>query len=156
MTSKRQPKQSSEKHEIALPGLEVPQRAMLQNIDPTAQAGVQPAWIVEEFPEYAQDHAGHQDMTSVREFTHNNHTIRITTTYVIEVDGEPVWLHAMVNNEGKVFSHIMPFNMYDSANDMVKQLIDRLPQFFADANDSPVDSDDSLPEHDHDHEEHTL
>jgi predicted component of type VI protein secretion system len=69
---------------------------------------------------------------SVREVTYGRHTIRIATTYEIEVDGQPVTGHLLVTNEGTVHYHAIPNQEFPSAVDMVKRMIDLAPDQFPD------------------------
>jgi hypothetical protein len=72
----------------------------------------------------------HEDMT-VREASYRGHSIRIVTTYDIEVDGSPVTGHMLVTNEGTVHYHAIPNQEFASAVDMVKRMIDLAPEQFA-------------------------
>lgn len=72
----------------------------------------------------------HAEMT-IRELTYRGHTIRIMTSYEIEVDGAPVTGHLLVTNEGTVHYHAIPNQEFASAVDMVKRLIDLAPDQFS-------------------------
>jgi predicted component of type VI protein secretion system len=76
--------------------------------------------------------AHHHGEQSVREVTYGEHTIRIVTTYDIEVDGQPVTGHLLVTNEGTVHYHAIPNQEFASAVDMVKRMIDLAPDQFPD------------------------
>ncbi len=118
----------------------------LERVDPTVEENVQPEWIREQYPDYVDDHVMHRSLTSVRTFAHAGHQVKITTTYRIEVDGVPVQLHALVDDQGRLVSHSTPFVSYGSATDMVRALIDRFPESFANLRDGNEG-------HDHGHEE---
>lgn len=120
--------------------------SVLEGVDPTIEENVQPEWIREQYPDYVEHHAMHQPLTSERTFAHAGHQVRVTTTYQIEVDGVPVQLHALVDDQGRVVSHSTPFVSYGSAPDMVKALINRFPESFANLSDGDQG-------HDHAHEE---
>jgi hypothetical protein len=124
----------------------LPDVSALEGVNPTAEENVQPEWIRERHPEYVEHHVMHQPLTSVRTFTHAGHQVKITTTYRIEVDGMPVQLHALVDDQGWLISHTTPFVRYGSATDLVKTMIDRFPRSFADLGDGGSG-------HDHHHEE---
>ncbi len=122
---------AEERQQPTLPLLAVPDPAVLATINPLSQADVQPGWIRDEYPDYVQEHEAHQAMVSVREFTHEQHRVKITTSYQVEIDDHPVQLHVVVDNDGRVLSHIMPFETYASATDMIRTLLTRLPDAFA-------------------------
>jgi predicted component of type VI protein secretion system len=86
---------------------------------------------------------------SLREVTYGKHTIRIATTYDIQVDGKPVTGHMLVTNEGSVHYHAIPNQEFASAVDMVKRMIDLAPDQFPD----PPPIEDEHPEHGQ-HQEH--
>jgi len=85
---------------------------------------------------------------SIREVTYGKHTIRIATTYDIQVDGQPVTGHLLVTNEGSVHYHAIPNQEFASAVDMVKRMIDLAPDQFPDP--SPTGGPT-----DHGHTDHT-
>jgi hypothetical protein len=80
--------------------------------------------------------------------TYGKHTIRIATTYDIQVDGQPVTGHLLVTNEGSVHYHAIPNQEFPSAVDMVKRMIDLAPDEFPDPPTNGVH-----PEHGH-HDDH--
>jgi hypothetical protein len=92
----------------------------------------------------------HHGTTTVRELTYGTHTIRVVTSYDIEVDGHPVTGHVLVTNEGAVHYHAIPNQEFPSALDMVKRMIDLAPDQFPDP-ESPGDTNDH---HGHDHMQH--
>jgi hypothetical protein len=91
----------------------------------------------------------HHGPSTVREITYGRHTIRVVTSYEIEVDGRPITGHLLVTNEGTVHYHAIPNQEFASALDMVKRIIDLAPEEFPDPA-PPTDHHD----HDHDHHEH--
>ena len=112
------------------PQLQKPDNALLADIEFPSRTAIQPDWIRDRYPEYAVDHGMEHELTSVRMAEHNGHQIKITTTYQIEIDGRPTHLHAMVDNDGKLFCHTTPYVEYQSAVDLVKALMDRFPESF--------------------------
>jgi hypothetical protein len=97
-----------------------------------------------------QLNAAHQHgEQSVREVTYGKHTIRITTTYDIEVDGQPVTGHLLVTNEGTLHYHAIPNQEFPSAVDMVKRMIDLAPDQFPE-----VPPTGGHPGHQHHHGDH--
>jgi len=76
-------------------------------------------------------HMSHSPLESVREADHNGHHIKITTTYKVEVDGRPQMSHFDVSNAGQVHYHGIPNVQFDSAIDLVKNLIELYPEDFA-------------------------
>jgi hypothetical protein len=94
----------------------------------------------------------HHGNTTVREVTYGHHTIRVVTSYDIEVDGQPVTGHLLVTNEGSVHYHAIPNQEFASALDMVKRMIDLAPDQFPDPPQSGDHTDH--PAHQHDHMQH--
>ena len=102
----------------------------MEGIPFPSETAVQPDWIREKYPNYAEDHGMHPELSSVRKVTHRGHTIKITTTYVIEIDGRRHSLHMVVGDDGGLFCHSTPYHRYRSAVDLVETLIDRFPAAF--------------------------
>src|SRR5262245_9763743 len=109
-----------------------PDTSVLARYSPTDTANAHPDWVKTQFPDYVGEHAGHE-MTSVREFTHDGHVVKITTTYRVEVDGQPMHTHLSVDEDGQVYTHATPFVTYGSAVDLVKAVIDAYPESFSGA-----------------------
>lgn len=122
-----------------------PDTSVLENYSPTGGAQSHPDWVKTRFPTYLETHGKHE-ATSVREMTHNGHTVRIVTTYRVEVDGEPADMHLSVDEDGQVFTHATPFVTYSSAVDLMKEVMDAYPDAFS--------REDEQPDHDHDHDGH--
>ena len=80
----------------------------------------------------------HHGNTTVREVSYGTHTIRVVTTYDIEVDGQPVTGHLLVTNEGALHYHAIPNQEFASALDMVKRMIDLAPDQFPDPSEDPT------------------
>jgi hypothetical protein len=122
-----------------------PDTSVLARYSPEDGANSHPEWVKKEFPTYVVAHAGHGD-TVVREFTHNGHVVKVTTTYHVEVDGQPIQGHLSVDEDGQVFTHATPFVTYASAVDLMKAVLDAYPDAFADPG-----SDEHSPHSGHDH-----
>lgn len=70
-------------------------------------------------------HHGHKtSFTSTRSARYQGRKIKIKTTYRIEIDGEPLTLHTVVTDDGKVHYHGLPNYAFSSALDMAKAIID--------------------------------
>lgn len=110
----------------------LPDNAVLKKVKSQSEKNIQPDWIVKKFPKYADPMAKHRGLSSVRQFTHQGHKVTITTKYKIEIDGKSVHLHASVDQEGRLRCHSIPYDSYPSANQLVKQLIDKFPEAFND------------------------
>ncbi len=68
---------------------------------------------------------GHQkSFTSTREALHRGHRIKVRTTYVIEIDDEPLTVHTQVMDDGSVHCHGLPNYAFTSAIDMVRAVVD--------------------------------
>jgi hypothetical protein len=107
-----------------------PDTSVLARYSPTDPANAHPDWVRTQFPTYVGPHAGHE-ATSVREFTHNGHVVKIVTTYRVEVDGKVVHGHMSVDEDGRVYTHATPFVTYASAVDLMKAVINSYPDAFA-------------------------
>jgi hypothetical protein len=77
----------------------------------------------------SQKHHG-MGAASVREAEYNGHKIVIRTRYDVTVDGIPLMGHFGVSNDGGVHYHAIPNMRFDSAIDLVKQVIDVFPEDF--------------------------
>jgi hypothetical protein len=87
---------------------------------------------------------------SVREADHKGHHIVIRTTYQFEVDGRPLDLPMGVDNDGHVHCHSLPNYQFQSAINMVKQLIDTFPRDFPKSKSSQPTPPMEMPmSHDH-------
>jgi hypothetical protein len=104
-----------------------PDISVLAHYSPTDAARSHPEWVKTKFPSYVEPHGKHE-ATSVRELTHKGHTVRIITTYRVEVDGKPADLHLSVDEDGQVFTHATPFVTYASAVDLMKAVMDAYPE----------------------------
>jgi hypothetical protein len=107
-----------------------PDTSVLARYSPTDGADAHPDWVKNQFPTYIDPHTGHE-MTSVREFAHAGHVVKITTSYRVEVDGHPIRAHLSVDEDGQVYTHATPFITYASASDLMKAVIDAYPDSFS-------------------------
>ena len=112
--------------------IEAPDTSVLANFSPTDSAKSHPDWVKKKFPDYVMAGMGHE-ATSVREFMHGGHLVKIITTYRVEVDGKPVHAHLSVDEDGQVYTHATPFVTYDSAVDLMNAVIDKYPDAFSDS-----------------------
>ncbi|WP_257453694.1 hypothetical protein [Archangium lipolyticum] len=88
-----------------------------------------PEWVRKEFPSYVE--YTHEDLArSVRTLEHQGRTISITTTYEVSIEGRPVTLHMMVDEEGQLWSHLCPYQTFASALELVRHLLTRMPHLF--------------------------
>ena len=111
--------------------LKKPSVAPLKKIGYPSDTAIQPAWIGREFPEYVEDRGMSHELSSVRTAEHRGRKIEIKTTYEIKVDGRPVYVHAIVGDDGRLLCHSTPYVRYQSAIELVKTLLDRFPEAFA-------------------------
>jgi hypothetical protein len=115
-----------------------PDTSVLTRYSPAGGAESHPHWVKTRFPEYIEPHAPHET-TVVREFMHAGHTVKIITTYRVEVDGKPIQAHLSVDEDGRVFTHATPFVTYDSAVELMKAVVDTYPDAFSEVADGPVE-----------------
>ena len=69
-------------------------------------------------------------VSAVRTAEHRGHRIEITTTYVIKIDGELFTGHVMVDDDGHLHCHSIPYASYGSAVEFVKSVIDIYPDTY--------------------------
>ncbi|EPX57591.1 hypothetical protein D187_004893 [Cystobacter fuscus DSM 2262] len=100
------------------------------------------------FPTYVE-HEHESLARSVRTLDHQGRAISITTTYEVRVEGQLVSLHMMVDEEGRLWSHLCPYLTFASAVELVRHLLTRMPHLFEAAPHGPP------PEHDPSAHEHT-
>lgn len=122
----------------------IPDTSVLRHYVPTNGESSHPDWLKSKFPAYINPHAGHE-ATGIREFSHNGHTVRVITTYRVEVDGNPVRAHLSVDEDGQVYTHATPFVTYTSATDLMKAIIEAYPESFSEQNNTHEE------EHHHSH-----
>ncbi|HLM42629.1 MAG TPA: hypothetical protein VK458_02125 [Myxococcaceae bacterium] len=106
------------------------------------------------FPTYVE-HQHENLVRSDRVLEHRGNTITITTTYEVRVEGRLVTLHMMVDEEGRLWSHLCPYLTFATATELVLHLLERMPHLFAATPPtSPGDAARSAPEAHGGHEHH--
>ena len=70
-------------------------------------------------------------MMSVRKGVHEGHTIEIKTTYEVRIDGKVTSVPLTVDSLGRVACHAIPNYSFQSAVDLVKQVIAAFPDDFS-------------------------
>jgi hypothetical protein len=123
--------------------------------DPFTPGREHPEWVRKNFPTYVE-HQHENLVRSDRVLEHRGNTITITTTYEVRVEGRLVTLHMMVDEEGRLWSHLCPYLTFATATELVLHLLERMPHLFeATPPTSPGDAARSAPEahggHDHHH-----
>ncbi len=116
--------------------------------DPFTPGLDHPEWVRQGFPTYVE-HEHESLARSVRTLEHQGSGISITTTYEVRVEGRLVSLHMMVDEEGRLWSHLCPYLTFASAVELVRHLLTRMPHLFEAAPPGPH------PEHDPSAHEHT-
>jgi hypothetical protein len=115
--------------------------------DPFTPGLDHPEWVRKKFPTYVE-HAHESLARSDRTLEHEGRTITITTTYEVSVEGRPVTLHMMVDEEGRLWSHLCPYLTFASAPELVSHLLTRMPHLFEATQPTARDSSG------HDHSSH--
>ncbi len=77
-----------------------------------------------------QEESVAMDVSATRTAQYKGHDIEIKTTYEIRIDGELFPGHVMVDDEGHLHCHSIPYATYGSAVDFVKSLIDIYPDTY--------------------------
>ncbi len=85
----------------------------------------QPEWLKNKFPNLVEQQNHDHPLTSIRKLSHRGHEVVIVTTYEITIDGKTMQTHAMVDSEGKLWCHAIPYTSFSSATEMVRSIIDR-------------------------------
>jgi hypothetical protein len=98
-------------------------------LDPFTPGREHPEWVRKEFPTYVE-HTHESLARSDRTLEHRGRTITITTTYEVRVEGRPVTLHMMVDEEGRLWSHLCPYLTFATAPELVRHLLTRMPHLF--------------------------
>ena len=81
----------------------------------------------------------HGSVITVRSDTYRGHDITVRTTYEVEVDGRPLRGHFGVGNDGRVHYHPLPNHNFESALELVRQVIDSFPESFPGPQTGPGD-----------------
>jgi len=78
------------------------------------------------------EHGHHgTEVHSSRQFEHGGQHVDIRAVYRILINGVERQLHFSVGSDGKVTTHLRPYFTYDSLVEMVKDVIDHMPDDFA-------------------------
>lgn len=97
--------------------------------DPFTPGREHPEWVRKNFPDYVEHR--HEDLVrSERVLEHRGNTITITTTYEVRVEGRLVTLHMMVDEDGRLWSHLCPYLTFATATELVLHLLERMPHLF--------------------------
>jgi hypothetical protein len=97
--------------------------------DPFTPGREHPEWVRKKFPTYVE-HTHESLVRSDRTLEHRGRTITITTTYEVRVEGRLLTLHMMVDEEGRLWSHLCPYLTFASAPELVRHLLTRMPHLF--------------------------
>jgi hypothetical protein len=97
--------------------------------DPFTSGRDHPEWVRKKFPTYVE-HTHESLARSDRTLEHEGRTITITTTYEVRVEGRLLTLHMMVDEEGRLWSHLCPYLTFASAPELVSHLLKRMPHLF--------------------------
>ena len=110
--------------------LKLPDSEYIQKIPFASERAIHPTWIEDSHPNYTHDHGMHSELSSVRNVDFEGNIITVTTQYKIEVNGNPINIHAFVGDDGAVRCHTTPYTKYQSVIELVKELIRKFPESF--------------------------
>lgn len=96
----------------------------LKQINPHDSKPVQPKWIMDQYPDYVRHH---MPLAREEQFTHKGHHVKITTTYQVEINGQPVMLHSRINEKQEFECHATPYLSHRKLKDLVTTLLDNNP-----------------------------
>lgn len=112
------------------PGSKGARRAVAPlEFDPFKPGREHPDWVMKKFPTYVE-HTHEYLARSTRVLEHRGNTITITTTYEVRLGDRPITLHMMVDEEGRLWSHLCPYLTFATATELVRYLIERMPHLF--------------------------
>jgi hypothetical protein len=97
--------------------------------DPFTPGREHPEWVRKDFPSYVE-HTHEALARSTRVLEHRGSTITITTTYEVRIDERLLTLHMMVDEEGRLWSHLCPYLTFATATELVSHLLQRMPHLF--------------------------
>jgi hypothetical protein len=78
--------------------------------------------ILDEVPHHMPGHE--RTVTSVRRFEHKGHQVAVEAHYRVMINGIARELHFSVGEDGRVTTHLLPYKIYTSLVDMVRDVID--------------------------------
>jgi len=81
-------------------------------------------------PDLPERHGEATIVNSSRIFSKAGHEIEIKATYQVFVDGVAVELHFSVGQDGKVSSHLLPYETFSSLVDMVARIVESFSEDF--------------------------
>lgn len=113
-----------------------PRAATPLEFDPFTPGREHPEWVKKNFPSYVEHR--HEDLVrSERVLEHQGSTLTITTTYEVRLEGRLLTLHMMVDEEGRLWSHLCPYLTFATATELVLHLLERMPHLFEPAQPAP-------------------
>ncbi|HYO66909.1 MAG TPA: hypothetical protein VEU33_12570 [Archangium sp.] len=133
-----------------------PSAATPLEVDPFTPGREHPEWVKKNFPSYVE-HQHENLVRSERVLEHQGSTITITTMYEVRLEGRLLTLHMMVDEEGRLWSHLCPYLTFATATELVLHLLERMPHLFEPAQPGPP-GDETRRDHSghggHDHSAH--
>jgi hypothetical protein len=141
--TKRPARQKTRTHrETGARSKNAPRAVPLAVFNPFKPGSEHPDWVMKDFPSYVE-HTHESLARSTRVLEHQGSTITITTTYEVRIGERLLTLHMMVDEEGRLWSHLCPYLTFATAPELVRHLIERMPHLFESAQPPPgVDDGD--------------
>ncbi len=100
----------------------------LPELDPFSEHPAPPAWVERDFPSYVAHEHATGPVSSVRVLHVAGHSIEITTTYSVSIDGAPAPVHMLVDTDGQVWSHVCPYRTFPNATELLRYLVEHVPE----------------------------
>jgi hypothetical protein len=100
----------------------------LPAIDAFGDASPHPAWVKRDFPSYAAGGHVSGPLASTRVLYAGGHTIEVTTTYSVRIDGQLAPVHMMVDTDGRLWSHLCPYRTFANATELLRYLVEHVPE----------------------------
>ena len=122
-------KTARKSHHTAAARKTAPRAVAPLEFDPFTPGREHPKWVRKNFPDYVE-HRHENLVRSDRVLEHRGNTITITTIYEVRVEGRLVTLHMMVDEDGRLWSHLCPYLTFATATELVLHLIERMPHLF--------------------------
>jgi len=98
---------------------------LLADIDPFSNT--QPDWILKKHPDYAEPMHHSGPVTGARHFQVGGRDLLVKTSYEVFLDGEAIAFHLMVNNEGRLWSHLCPYRTFATAPELISYILEHAP-----------------------------
>ena len=125
-------------------------RRAVPKINPFVSDGAHPEWVQRDHPQYATSHHPAEGaVSSTRTLDVAGHRVAIRTTYEVFLDGRGLPFHMIVDSDGRLWSHLCPYETFATAPELVEYILTHVPEALIGLTPEGSMSCDPLPGHDH-------